>query len=245
MTDLIKYSGDEFEKNSDRKDNMNYVSDLTRKYILQLFPGGGIVEDLLNYEAEQKTKRTVDFVDDLIKKILAEYGDDFTLEDLKNESFSDILNRVLQNIQNTTSDFKKNRFRDILLLKFKTKSEDLMFVKFVDLLDKVNEIQIVLLKEMAQNEDFLYGVGAHKGTEIIEAFIKKYGEKAKKGNFDKTLKAYTSQEKKSELEFYMLELASFGLIKPIPKKNQLGSQGSSHYIATEIGIKFLSFIIKE
>ncbi len=247
MTDIIKYSGDEFEKNSHWKDQINHLSELTQKHILKLFPGGEIVEDILNYQSELNKKRTVGFVNDLINKILDEYGNDLSFEDLKNESFSDLLNRVLQKIQNTNSEFKKNRFRDILILKFEIKSEDLLFEKFVDLLDKVNDIQIIILKELSENDQFKFGVGAHKGTEIIKSYIDKIERKVRNRSFIEFLAFYCSKDKKSENEFFILELASLGLIKTVPSKGGFDSYQRSQspkYMNTEIGEKFLSFIIK-
>lgn len=241
MNDLSVY--DEFEKNQDWKDSLEHLSGLTQKYMLQNIPVfGPIIEDIFNFQSEVKTKRALSFLNDFIAKIYSEFGDDFDFNDLKNESFSDLLDQVLRKVENTKSEFKKDRYRDILLLKIKIDTDHLLFMKFVDLLDKVNEIQIILLQEMTESEQFNLGVGLHRGNTIMESFIKRHTNQL---NLSESLDEYTTKDKNGELEFYLLELVSLGLLKAVPSRNQLGGTSSPRYIVTDIGRTFLRFIINK
>lgn len=244
MTDLTPYTGDEFEKNPKAKEALDQMGEVFRKNLYSLIPGGGIIEDILNFQSDLKTKKSISFLERFIVKLEIEFGSDFSKEDLKNESFSALLNRVLQHIQNTTSNYKKERFRDILLLKYRTQSNDLLFEKFVDLLDRVNDIQIILLSEMVKGERFKLGAKSHKGTEMIKSYSRKAKQKNSDNDFLLHLKNYTSDQKSGELEFYILELASLGLVKLIPRGSSKRAN-TPGYMATTIGAKFLSFVINE
>jgi hypothetical protein len=87
-------------------------------------------------------------------------------------------------------------------------------------------------------------VKPHNCVEVI----KSYAEKFKEGNGDEDflhhLEKYTADNRKGELEFYILELASLGLVKPHQRNRKTGAS-STVYISTNIGIKFLSFVINE
>lgn len=232
----------EFEKNQEWKDSMLHASGLAQKYILQNIPiYGPIIHDILNFRSDVKAKRALSFMDSFILKVKSEFGEHFNFEDLKNESFSDLLDQILRKVENTNSEFKKDRYRDILLLKTRINTDHLLFMKFVDLLDKVNEIQIILIQELAQNEQFAYGVGLHKGYTIIESYV--YSCKNKVTVLNESLSGYTTKDKNGEIEFYLLELVSLGLIKEIPQKTQLGGTNAPKYVVTDICRKFLSFII--
>lgn len=236
---------DEFEKNSDKKEELFHFADLAKKYTIQKLPGFSLLEDLINFKSEVNKKRVYKFMEDLYERIRLEFGDDFNFEDLNNESFSDLLELILNKVKNTKSEFKKDRFQDILLLQIKTISENYLFAKFVDLLDKLNEIQIVLLQQMASSEQFTFGVGLHKGYTIIDGFLIENSTNTKMNEFILSLKEYALKKKNDEIELYMLEMASFGLIKTFPQETQLGRSGSPKYVVTDICQKFLSFIIKK
>ncbi|MDF3027036.1 MAG: hypothetical protein K0S23_1343 [Fluviicola sp.] len=235
---------DEFEKNKEWKDSLLQASGLAQKYILQNIPiYGPIIHDILNFQSDVKTKRALSFLDDLITKIRSEFGEDFNFDNLKNESFSDLLDQVLKKVENTKSEFKKDRYRDILLLKIKIDTDHLLFMKFVDLLDKVNEIQIILIQELAQNEQFELGIGLHKSYTILESYVNLHSTKPSfPGD---SLNEYATKDKNGEIEFYMLELASLGLIKEISRKTAPRGTSTSKYIVTDICRKFLTFIIKK
>ena len=242
MKNLLS-GNEDFEKNSKEKEIVEHFSEMVKKHSLQFLPGLSLLDDLINFKTDLNKKRVSSFMENFYERIRSEFGADFNFKNLETEGFSDLFQLVLQKVENTKSEFKKERYRDILLLKVKINSDHLLFMKFVELLDKVNEVQIILIKEMAENDRFALGVGLHKGYTIMEAYLSRYTNEVNVTG--KSLNSYATKDNNGEIEFYLLELVSLGLIKEIPQKITHSGTSSPKYVVTDICRKFLTFIIKK
>ncbi|WP_343785282.1 hypothetical protein [Wandonia haliotis] len=152
------------------------------------------------------------------------------------EDFVDLMELVYIKVMSTRSAYKLERFRNILVNQIvEPNQENNMSLKFVHLVEQLDDVQIIMLHDFLNHEGkeipslgALYSDGEDSPNQIHQ-FI------SIKVNRPVTL---------SELEFYLNELLSIGLIhnKSFIFTALGGSSTVNNYQISPIGKSFLEFI---
>lgn len=118
-----------------------------QKIALSFIPAGPILDGFLGYWARLKQKRVIDFSESL-KKVLEEFaGRELNANDFENEDFMDIMEIVFRMVQSTKSEYKLERYRNILYHEIVSDISHDLSIIFVRLLEEVEEIQLYILVE--------------------------------------------------------------------------------------------------
>lgn len=230
---------EKFEKNSTLKDHFEVVSETVRSTVFSFIPLGPVFDSLWNYRANVKQKRIIDFSES-VKKTLDEIsGEELHASNFETEDFVDIMEAVYMRVMNTRSVYKLERFRNILVNQIIDPDlETPMFMKYIQLLDQLDDAQIVILS------DFRYW----ENEKIIGISVAYMGDVGAKFDDNHVVKELSGRLKKdvtkAEIEYFTNELVSLGLVRN--NATVITAMGSSSpqndFKISPIGKSFLKFI---
>lgn len=226
------------EKNEVIKENIDEIRNQFVNGILGFIPGGHLNE-FQNFHSNLIQKRLLHFCERLKNSLEAIIGIELTSGNFNNETFSDIVEIVFNKVKNTRSEYKLEQFKNILLNQIlEPKNENPLFLKYIQLLDQLDDVQIVILN------DFRFW---HPSS-VISIVVAYEGDEGKKLNENHILCSISEKVGRnvtiSEVEYYTNELVSLGLVKnnaQIITAFGTNSPQNKFRIST-IGLDFLSFI---
>ncbi len=120
-----------------------------KKGLLGLVPYGGqaLMEYFIEHRTRVKQNRINSFIDSFINFLSSHIENEEELNNLDDENFHDIFESILIRISKTNNKAKRDRFNKILLKQVKAKDLKDFNETFLDLIEKLNDSQIVILKE--------------------------------------------------------------------------------------------------
>ncbi|NGF76547.1 hypothetical protein G5B10_11720 [Fluviicola sp. SGL-29] len=227
------------DKNTNLKNHLEIASETVRQTIFSFIPAGPILEIFWSYRNNLKQKRVLDFSES-IKTALEKIGEkELDSSNIQTEDFVDLMELVYVKVMSTRSAYKLERFRNILVNQIiQPNVETLLFKKYVNLLDQLEDVQILILS------DFKYWLG----TPIRSIVIAYAGEIALTYSDTQVIERISdsvgTDVTKAELEYYTNELVTLGLIRNNTKViTQMGSSSPQNdYQISPVGISFLEFI---
>lgn len=229
----------EFNKNPKIKDHFEVASESVMKTVFSFIPAGPIFDSFWNYRATLKQKRVIDFSDS-VKKALEEIGGyELHSSNFETKDFVDIMEATYLRVMNTRSEYKLERFRNILVNQIiEPTLETPMFMKYIQLLDQLDDAQIVLL------DNFRYW----EGQKINSIAVAYFGIEHKNYSGDHVMETLSQNLSRvitlAEAEYYMNELVSLGLIVNVSVSMPVVGKNSPHnnFQISIIGKSFLKFI---
>src|SRR5690554_2222725 len=115
-----------------------------------LIPGYGVLTSIVNFYADIKRERVLQFLDEF--SIALGAITDKTQEEIlaicTTEDFIDILDAVIQKVHMTKSELKIERFKNLLLKQVVDPEPDYLMGKYVGLIHELNDIQVCMLKRI-------------------------------------------------------------------------------------------------
>jgi hypothetical protein len=234
-----------------REEQTVYGLEQFQRMILGFMPGGHVVEGFLNYRSGLKQKRILDFAESL--KSVFEDELNLKLDNYNFESvdFVDIFDSVMNKVQLTKSEYKMERYRNILVNHMIDPVQDILTLKYIELLDSINEVQLVILNETPTREQII----SFKRM-ITRLSEEEFGNLADSMLENGSAKILISNQPVTihldDIDFYINDLVSKGLIdkrteEQVQNVPALGgdlkeSYSITTYKVSKTGIKFLNFI---
>lgn len=127
-----------------------------QKMVLGFMPGGHVVDEFLNFRGNLKQKRIIDFSES-VKIALEEIsGKEMDSGCFTTEDFVDVFESLINKVQNTKSLYKIERFRNIMVQQIVDPIESHETLKFVHILDQLQDVDLVILLKMKENDDISY-----------------------------------------------------------------------------------------
>jgi hypothetical protein len=197
-----------------------------QKLALSFVPGGPIFDAVLNYRSKLKQMRTIAFSESVQIALQNIAGRELHAEDFTTEVFIDIMESVMQKIQSTKSDYKLERFRNILVKNIVSPSENLKTLKFIDILHDINEVQLVILEVMPK--------GWPAQMDLVFC-LRKYGRTKPMENIPHwdvqiLIGGNETFVSRTDVDFYLQDLISKGLVEKdvktvteIPNLNEIST----------------------
>lgn len=119
-----------------------------------LIPGYGVLTSMVNFYADIKRERVLQFLDEF--SIALGAITDKTQEEIlaicTSEDFIDILDAVIQKVHMTKSELKIERFKNLLLKQVVDPEPDYLMGKYVGLIHELNDIQMLMLKKLKSSK---------------------------------------------------------------------------------------------
>ena len=218
-----------------------HAAEAFQKLVLGFMPGGHAIEQFLDFRNSLKQKRVLNFSESMrlaMSDIKGIEPDVFTTEE-----FVDVFELIINRVQNTNSEFKLRRFRNILLKQIVQPVELFTTLQFVEIVNQMDDIHLLILDK----------IKAHPGLPQLKDFYVLFIDKKLQWtenaspNIEIKLAGNKTMIEKSEIRFYGNQLVSMGLIKTgytTSKGKGIGSITSTYeyFEISEIGKKFLEFI---
>src|SRR5690554_4189396 len=181
-----------------------------------LIPGYGVLTSMVNFYADIKRERVLQFLDEF--SIALGAITDKTQEEIlaicTTEDFIDILDAVIQKVHMTKSELKIERFKNLLLKQVVDPESDYLMSKYVGLIHELNDIQVCMLKRI--NNQSL-----EKDKSISLHFYLTYFGEYVVDNTDSMVIELTAEKTVNvnchELQLYLNNLVSLGLVDLIVK----------------------------
>lgn len=229
------------------------IVDEGRKTFLQILgvfiPAADVAEGLWNFRSRLKERRMMEFLENIQTIYENELGKDLSTYNFETEDFVDVFDSILSKVLSNKSEKKLEYFSNILVNYMLEPSEDRVFLNYVEILERINDVQLLILLHLPQIES---GMGAgilfrsviHKLTGLTESAL----HEAEKNGFVLNTGTGNSFINSFELELYLNDLASQGLILKEPElKSGHGARLSYprskyRYIKSEAGLQFIEFI---
>jgi len=122
-----------------------YTFETLQKMVLGFLPGGHLIEGFLNYRSGLKQHRIIEFAESFKAVLDENAGRELTSADFENEDFIDLFETVIGKVQNTKSQFKRDRFRNILAKQIVSPAPSHEVQSFIKLLDELGDVEIIML----------------------------------------------------------------------------------------------------
>jgi hypothetical protein len=230
-----------------KKNQLDQAIDSVHKMILGFIPGGHVWQEVMEYHGNIRQQRLNKFSELLAEFFTGTGGLDIDLDKLKSEEFVDAFEVIIRKVMTTSKEEKLLRLSNILIRQmFKPDDSDL-FVKFVEFIDDINEVQILLLDE-------IYRLSYYQ-TEGRPPFGKILGNAKPVINvsigddvYFETILADRFGISNELLRFYMLDLSSKGMIMvhSLPNQNIMKAHNfdplSYKHEITAVGMEFIHFV---
>lgn len=249
--DLIENMGQ--SKIEKRAEVAKHSFDSLQRIALGFMPGSHVIDEFLNFRGNLKQKRLLDFIDSLKSALenISEIeisGDNFTTEE-----FVDVFEAVIGKVLITKSVFKKEKFRNLLVNQIIDPiTDDLLLLKFVEYLDNLNEVQIIILQKMCLRSSF-------ENVVFEELINSKDRYQSSLDDYYKTVHVQVADKAliipRDDVQFYVNDLISKGLIiKKVEETSytefQLGGSGINKEVKdtfkiSDVGKRFMEFIEME
>ena len=107
--------------------------------------GSGLNEVIFEYRSRVKQERINRFVNELSNFFESINPQDIDLENIKKDEFGDIFESILKRVSLNKSNEKLKRFKKILINEILNPSKNDFAENYLDLIEKINEIQIKIL----------------------------------------------------------------------------------------------------
>jgi hypothetical protein len=234
------------------------VATTFQRMVLGFMPGGHVINEFIDFRSRLFQERILKF-SELMKKELEEiYDGEIDINNFSTEEFVDVFEAVIRRVQNTSSEVKLERYKNILFKQIVEPTTEPMILKYVSLLEQINEVQLVILSRMQRHKHF-------SKVDFIHLLIENntelpYGEfyyRLDRNNLKINIGTHSVITNKAELDFYVSELVSLGVlntktkekISMMPNLHTLGGndkieqrQTEIEHCITPIGIRFINFI---
>lgn len=232
-----------------REEVSGEVGKTLRKIIGGFLPGTHVAESLWSFQNNLYEKRLMGFVESLRSVFEDELGIDLENYNLETEDFIGVLSSTLRSVRETKSEYKVERYRNILVKQVIDPIDDLMVQKYIQLLDDVNEVQLVIL-DLLRNEHSTWS----DIENVKRILVKRSGMDIQEFFDSDTLLINVSNREveasRDEIDFYIDDLVSRGLItktqKPASIDNQMGSMSlpkpKFEHKVSRVAEKFLDFL---
>lgn len=229
-------------------DVLYYGIDEGFKYVLDKIPGGIFLKTLFYGKSELNNKRVLEFCTKFKEEIAKLLGRELHANDFNSENLLDVFDIAIQKVKHTSSEFKREKLKDIVVRQFlKPDLNNELVIKYIQLIDELSEMQILL---MVKSSESRYPM-------TIPVFIDSI--KSKEDSIEECLRLYNP----SDIEFYLNDLISKGLIiewevdggkTPEVAQGLVGAYGKVRikylkfsnsdliYIPSDVGNKFLEYI---
>lgn len=191
---------------SNSENNVEFLLERLQKVFLGFLPGGHAAEIFLNYSSELKNQRVLRFIESFSKAIEENFPHlSITIDDFTTEDFVDVFDAVIQKVRNTKSIDKQERFKKILLGYFQQSEFDELIYKYLELIDRLTEIQLLVLRYYA------HPLSKFNKQLSTSSFM----DKINVGNNKMTIKTaeFSFEVEKSSFNFYVNDLVAMGLLE--------------------------------
>lgn len=229
----------------------NQGTESLRKIIMGFIPGSHVAEEFIQFGENLRTARVLDFIDRLKKSLEELTEEDLNSENFNSEVLHDIFYTILNKVRLTSSEYKLEKFKNILTNQIlKPTQEDFLILKYTEMLESLNDIQILILLHMRENRTYSHTTHILRGMDNRE-FVKRSLNESKE-ECQLTLHGDLIKIPRSDFELYVDDLIGKGLLG-----NSVGAQSNFNQkkgtrenemsIIRSIkisnsGLKFLSFI---
>ena len=235
MADLEKYKKD---------DALEHSKGEFKKLALSFIPGGGVLESVLDYQSNLKQKRIIDFSSSVHEVLSNIAGRELHARDFKNEDFIDIMESVFKKVLTTKSKYKLERFRNILVVQIVQPIEAHESLKYVQILDELQDIDLVILSKMRDKDRMSYMSNFQKLLTGNDGLMED-DEPVEIVAGDNTIIIAVG-----DIEFYVNRLISLGLLKlhtvqmasTVSRSRKVKSKNYKTILISKMGKKFLDFI---
>jgi hypothetical protein len=229
-----------------------------QKIVLGFMPGGHVITEFIDFRSNLFQERILRF-SQLMKKELEEiYNGEIDINNFSTEEFVDVFEAVIRRVQNTSSEVKLERYKNILLKQIVEPTTEPMILKYVSLLDQINEVQLVILSRMQRYEyftkvDFIHLL-IENDTELSNG---EFYYRLDRNNLKINIGTHSVITNMAEIDFYVSELVSLGVlntkakekISMFPNMHTLGGDDKIEqreieieHCITPIGKRFINFI---
>ena len=227
------------------KDHLNEIVetgiDTFQNIVAGFLPGIHVFHELINVGNKLKTKRLLNFAQNFKSAIYELKNETINDSNFTKEDFIEVFEKVLFQVQNTKSELKLERFRNILLNQLVDPQEDIdLMNKYIKILNELNDIQIHMIIDFRDWQNM-----NQKIKNIVRAYSGDIGMKQPDDYIIERLSNRVGYlVKKSDLEFYFNELIVLGLVRNI--RNEItygGADGlQNEYEITPFGLSFIGII---
>ncbi|NVK65693.1 MAG: hypothetical protein HWE22_13960 [Flavobacteriales bacterium] len=229
----------DLEKNGNAESIVVHTAEEFQKLALSFIPGGAVLDSVLNYRANLKQKRVIAFSESLRNVLEQNAGRELQAEDFTNEDFIDVMELVMSKVHSTKSNYKLERFRNILLKQIVAPIEFHETINYVRILDDLQEIDLYILSEMRNSESMKSHMGIYKMFSGENELVEK--EKFIQLNIGGNEIELTY----GDIEFYINRLTSQGLFKLLTR--HMSGRGKSvrsreMVVVSSMGNRFLDFV---
>lgn len=238
-------------------EHISKAADSIGEIALDSIPGGAVIKAIWNYGSELQTSRSLKFLEDFQRILEEKLGRNFYDHELQNKDFHDLFYVIMQEVQKTSSEEKLKRFRSLLLNQAVMPEKDSLNLKFVNILSRLNDIQLIIIERMrdrvsSYRVDFVRLVAWND-----PATNDGYAPRIDSNNIPIKIADNIIYTKSTEIDFYVSELVSLGVLEMKLKQNSsiehdyatLGDSNSKEVYSievqhriTEVGIHFLKHI---
>lgn len=227
------------------KEQKIQVVELIYKSIIGFIPGNHIINEVLEFRTKVQQSRLNKFSDYLKSGFENITGKSLDPENLKSECFIDVFETILKKVATTSNEEKIKRYRNVLLRTMYEKDNSEISFKYIDLIESLTDSQILILSGLYTHETFTnitiqYYIG---NPNLYNSTEQMFIPEADDTSF-MTANGYKFLF--SELEFFLIDLSSKGLITKIKHpatKSMLNVPfDNERYNITLIGKGFVEFI---
>jgi len=229
------------DKNYLAKDHLEMTTNAILQNVLSFIPGGPIFDSFWNYRKNLKQKRIIDFSESVKTAMEQISNKELHSSNFETDDFVDIIETIYMKVQNTRSNLKLEKFKNILINQIiDPHKETPLFMKFINLIDELDDLQIIILNDFREwerrNQKINNIIIAYMGHEGI-----KYKDEHKISRFSKTLNKDVT---KAEIEYFANDLVTKHLIinDSITLTSFERTSQQNDYKISPIGKSFLEFI---
>lgn len=198
--------------------------------------GGHLVSLFFEFKGKVAQERINKFSEQFLRCLEEVVGKEFDIENLKNEDFMDAFEIIARKAILTKSKEKLARYKNVLVKEvFEKNSESDSFSKYVNLIEDLNEVQILILDKMKNKAKYR--------SSSIRQLIEKIVEQELEHNSNPHFEVLNGEKITFEdFNFLLQELAGKGLLHRVisTKKGVFGEKET--YELNTVGERFLRFI---
>lgn len=183
-------------------------------YLIGKLPMGAEFNLLFNVRNNIRKERLLRFFEGFRDELQRVYGKPLDEDTIKSEQFIDVMEAIIIRVQSTQSSYKVERFRNILLRQAINPIEHQLTLKFVQIIDELTDIQMIMLNVVMQHNRRT--IKGH--SDLVTLIWKEYNSNLNIEEFRH--EDFTINQSKSdifvsykEVKFYLADLVNKGLIE--------------------------------
>ncbi len=200
-----------FWEKAKQEDIKFHNAEEVRRLVFAMIPGGPIVDGISGYAARLHQSRAIDFADKL-KEIMEEhYGGKISATSFKDEDFIEVMESVFSKVTKVKSEFKRDRFRNLLARQLNEPDDSQKTLKIVQLLNDLTDVQIILLDLIKGDHPY---ERSYNFRSELERFNQMMGEEPYRhtGRIELKIGSSSITVVDKEIDFYVNDLVVKGLI---------------------------------